>query len=141
MSRQDQTRIELYVDAPGLGPRGIWENKDGGGMDSAATKHWLGNMEGQISLGGRQDIQDITLQRLMVSDRDWALLPQWYAAVGTAECVVSETPLNGQGIPNGKTIVWRGQLKTVTPPPRDAQSTAAAMFVIVISTHDSISSR
>lgn len=144
MSRQDQSKITVIVNQPdgkpwpGLGNRGTWDVKDGGGMDTTSTKYRIGGMGGQLSLGGTKDVQNITLNRLQVSDRDWPLLETWYDAAGVANVVISETPLDGRGTPNGDTMIWHGKLKRVTPGNANANSQDAKLFEIEVETYGSV---
>jgi len=108
---------------------GVWDKKSGGQGDSEETTYPPGGMKPNVSLGGRQTVENVTVSRLYRLVRDHQnLLARLYAGRGKAEMVVKQQPLDINGHAFGQPITWRGKLKRVTPPDHDSESNDAALI-------------
>ena len=108
---------------------GIWDKRDGGQVDSEEYKYPPGGMRPVVSLGGRKNVDNITVSRLYRLVRDHQeLIGRLMAGVGKARMEVSQQPLDIEGNAFGRPIVWRGILKRCTPPGVDSESSDPAMI-------------
>jgi len=112
---------------------GVWDKKTGGSVDSEDYKYKPGGMAAQVSLGGTRNIEDVTLTRLYRHERDHLRFQNLINWTGRAECIVSQFILDVDGNVFGSPIVWRGKLKTTTPPEHDSESNDPAFIELVIS--------
>lgn len=128
-TRQDTFRVRLQVDHVKFG---VWDKKTGGDMDSNELKYSPGGMVPQISLGGQKMPANVVLQRIydVVDDNDRINL--LLAGVGRHDATVHQQPLDFDGNPFGKAIVWHGTLKRVTVPDVDSEGNAAALVEVEI---------
>lgn len=135
--RQDTWAITLTIDGE---PLGIWDQQGGGEIDSEETTYRPGGMAPRISLGGSTTVGNVTLTRLCDRGRDWDLLRRLASTrVGKAECIVAKQPLDTDGNPWGRPLVYRGKLKTVTPPETDSNSSDAATWEITVTPEGNVS--
>ena len=135
-TRQDTQRITLMIQDPqdnNWKDFGVWDKKTGGAIDSEDYKYKAGGMVPQESLGGTRTIDDVTLTRLYRHERDHLRFQKLISWTGRAECIVSQFILDIDGNVFGGPIVWRGKLKTTTPPEHDSESTDPAFVELVIS--------
>lgn len=133
--RQDTRSITVTVYYPGSDTpiiKGIWDKRSGGQVDSEETLYHPGDMADPISLGGRRNVENVTLQRLCRVQRDWQALPVLMASVGKSRVTVSDQPLDFDGHVIGNPVVWNGTLKRVTPPDADSESSGAALVEIEV---------
>ena len=109
---------------------GTWDKRGGGQLDSEEMRYNPGGMQPAVSLGGRKNVENVTVSRLYRIVRDHnELLQRLYNGVGRAKMVVSQQPLDISGDGTGiRPIVWRGTLKRVTPPEHDSESSDAALI-------------
>jgi hypothetical protein len=134
MSRQDQYNVTVSIDWPGLGSLGTWDKKTGGEKDSEETKYRPGGMGAQITLGGYTNTDNVTVQRLYNLTRDHPLTPLLFAAVGKADMVIGQQPLDVNGNPIGSPITYRGKLKRVAVPEHDSESADKGLIELEQST-------
>lgn len=134
-SRADQYAVSVNID--GL-DTGIWDTCDGGEMGSEETKYKPGGMNPQVSLGGSQELGNVTVARLYDLDRDNPFIRTWMNRCGKASVVVTKQPLDVDGNVYGDPLVYSGLLMTVTPPSHDSESSDAARVELEISTNGSI---
>ena len=127
--RTDQWSETLILDGE---PLGVWDTFEGGEGDSEETTYRPGGMGAAVSLGGPTTVGAITLGRLLVLERDWELVKFLMSRRGKGDCSVSRQPLDTDGNPWGEPLVYRGTLKTVTPPGSDSNSSDPALYTIVI---------
>lgn len=128
--RQDQWSNTVTINGR---PLGIWATLSGGDVEADNAKYRPGGMQPQIDLGGPTSTSDVTLARLLTRE-DWLivrLLMQF--GVGRARVVVSRQPLDADGNPFGKPIVYRGTLTHVEPGDTDADSGDAQTWQITVS--------
>lgn len=128
--RTDQWSNTVSVDGT---PLGVWDTLAGGEIDSEETTYRPGGMGARISLGGSTMTGELTLGRLLVLGRDWDTLRRLAGSrVGKASVVVSRQPLDVDGNAWGRPMVYRGRLKTVTPPDTDSNGSDPALWQIVV---------
>jgi len=130
-SRQDQSAVTVSIDEVDYG---IWDKKDGGEVDSEESKYKPGGMGKPVSLGGSQETGNVTVSRLYDLERDHPEIVTLMSKAGKGRMVVKDQPLDPDGNPFGDPVVWRGIVKTVTPPERDSESSDPAMVEIEMST-------
>jgi hypothetical protein len=131
MSRVDQYDVSVSINGTNTG---TWDKMTGGNIDSSETKYRPGAMAPQISLGGTVEVSNITVSRNYVLTRDHPLVPFIKGGVGKASIVVKKQPLDVDGHPFGKPIVYTGKLKQLTLPEPDSEGTAAGMVELEVST-------
>jgi hypothetical protein len=131
MSTQAQAIITLTVDDEKYG---IWDKLTGGEVDSETLKYKPGNMGAPITLGGSVEVGDLTVSRLFLIGRDTEIINKLIGRVGKADCVVARSTLDPDGnVWSSGALVYKGKLKTVTPPELDSESSDAALLELVIS--------
>lgn len=134
--RQDTRSLMVTIFNPGTDVpiiKGIWDKKSGGQVDSEETVYHPGALADPVSLGGRRNVENLTLSRLCRIGRDWAVIPRLMAVAGKADVVVSDQPLDFDGNATGvKSLTYRGTLKRVTPPDADSESSGPAMIEIEV---------
>lgn len=136
--RQDTRAVLVTVFRPGTDIpiiKGIWDKKTGGQVDSEETIYHPGGMVDPVSLGGRRNMENVTVSRLCRLQRDWQAIPSLIAGVGKSRVVIADQPLDFDGHATGiKSLVYSGTLKRVTPPDADSESSGPAMLEMEITT-------
>jgi hypothetical protein len=103
-----------------------------GGEAEAATEHvFPGNMETSAPIGGIVTPGDVTVELLYtdsIAPKTQALKE---AAKWASEVSATVTPLNAEATPEEGELTWKGVLKSVAPPKRDASSSGKTMVKIV----------
>lgn len=135
MSRVDQRAVTLAIDGRDFG---VWDKKSGGAIDSEGTKYRPGALGAMVALGGPTMVDNVTLQRLYVLERDHAEMPFLQGRVGRGNCTVTEQPLDVDGNAFGRPLVYTGKLKRVTPPDIDSESSDAALIELEIDTSGTV---
>jgi hypothetical protein len=131
-SRQDTYSVRVRVNGEGTG---VWDKMSGGAVDSEETKYRPGGLGDEVSLGGHTTTENVTVTRLYDLDRDHnGLVRKLLNGVGKSKVVVTKQPLDNDGVPFGKPLVYRGILKSCTPPDVDSESTSAGLLAIEVST-------
>lgn len=128
-SRQDQFAITLEV---GGVEWGFWDKKTGGELDSDEVKYYPGATDQSVTLGGRVTPGNVTLQRLYDRRDDHPRIGSLLGAVGKQPAKVTQRPLDKNGTPFGKRVVWLGTLKRVLIPDVDSEATGAALLEVEI---------
>lgn len=119
-------------------PLGVWDTLSGGDVGSEETKYKPGGMQPEVSLGGTTSVENVTLGRLM-SREDWDFMHRLMSSrVGKAPCTVARQPLDVDGNPFGRPMVYQGVLQNVTPGDSDSNSSDAQVWEITVSTEGSI---
>lgn len=116
---------------------GTWTTKSGGQVEAEDTKFKPGGMQPEISLGGVASVENVTISKLY----DATMRSKFHtlaALVGKATMSVAYQPLDADGNPSGRAIVYSGRLIRVTPPDSDASSNDAAMIEVEMSSAGSI---
>lgn len=129
IAREDTFEVRVTVDGEDFGK---WEKKTGGQGDSEETKVRLAGMGPQVSLGGSQTIENVTVTKLYDLDVDAPRLARLYSRRGKATVQVIQTPLDRDGHTYGPPVTWTGTLKAVTAPDVDAEGTDAAMVELEV---------
>lgn len=124
-SREDQSRITVKVNDIDCGP---FDRVSGRNLDSEESKYRPGGMAPELSLGGRQSNDNITVARMFNPDTDRALVGQLEPLRGKGSGVVTEQPLDLDRNPVGAPFVQTGTLKRVGLPDRNSMSNDPAMF-------------
>lgn len=125
MSRQDQNNVTVTVGPHKLG---TFDKKSGGEAGSEDTKYRPGGMAGQVSLGGAQTQENVTVSRLWQLGRDDDLISKLLPLRGKADMVVSEQKLDVEGNPFGTPLVYTGTFIRLGFPDSDSESNDAALF-------------
>ena len=126
--RQDTWLVTCILEGKDLG---IFDKKSGGEIDSDENKYPLGGMLGEISLGGRKTVGELTISRYFDADRDDPLFGFLNANVGAGDATVGVIPLDFHGNPQGGKVIYSCTLRTFTPPEVDNESQDAAMLELV----------
>jgi len=128
MSRQDQYDVTVSVD--GLGALGTFDTFKGGEVDSDEQKYRPGGMADPVSLGGAVTMGNVTVSRNYQLDRDHPSIHALLALVGKSTITASKQPLDINRVPYGRPLIYKGKIKTVTPPEHDSTSSDPAMLEI-----------
>jgi hypothetical protein len=112
---------------------GIWDSHTGGEIDSEESKYRPGGLAAQISLGGSVTVNNVTVGRLYLLERDHQLVPFLLGQVGKGDFIVTKQPLGVDGVAFGKPTVYRGKLKQVTLPEHDSESSDPAKIELEMS--------
>lgn len=133
--RQDQWANTVTIDGV---PLGVWDTLSGGDVEAEETKYRPGGLSPQISLGGNTTTNNVTLGRLLGRD-DWDFMHDLMASrVGKAAVTVARQPLDVDGNPFGRPLVYSGVLQNVNPGDVDSNSSDAQVWEITVSTEGSI---
>lgn len=128
MSRQDQYDVTASVD--GLGALGTFDTFKGGEVDSDEQKYRPGGMSDPVSLGGAVTMGNVTISRNYLLDRDHPIIHTLLSLAGRAQISVCKQPLDVNKVPYGRPLIYKGKIKTVTPPEHDSTSSDPAMLEI-----------
>lgn len=134
-SREDQYNVTVTMAYGGVTKDlGTFDTLDGGEVDSDDTKYFPGGMQQQISLGGRAAVGNVTVGRIYDLARDHPIMGWVLGGVGCAEVTVTKTSMTACS-PKAveHPLVYKGKVKTVTPPSHDANSTDAAIWTMEVS--------
>jgi hypothetical protein len=126
-TREDTTLVTLRVDDVDFG---VWDKKTGGNADSEETKYWPGGMAKEVSLGGRQTHENITLSREFDWGRDLPSLGYLLDRRGKAAVTIGQQFLDIDGNARGNPLTGTGTLKSVQAPDHDSSGNDAAMIEI-----------
>ena len=127
-----------YLTVNGTAIPDSWDKKTGGASGAQETKYRPGGSPTQVSLGGPVNVDNVTLERLFVRERDLPLLAFLTPLVGRATVTVTQQTLDQDYLPFGAPITYTGRLGKVTPPDQDANSQAASMLSIEVSTQGTV---
>ena len=134
MSREDQNVVTVSVSyGGGTLDLGIFDGFEGGEIDSSEKKFNPGGMQRTISLGGRKTVGNVTVSRLYDLARDHPLMGWLAGGVGRADVTVIKASMTIDEVAIAAPLVYRGKLKTLTPPTHDSESDDAAMWEMEIS--------
>lgn len=124
--------IQVQVNGISLPSVPSWQSKEGGAVTADGVKTHPGGMLGEIAIGGPGTRSDATVKCLYTEDFH-GFIPQLEAAVGNARMSISWTPLDANRNPSGATQTITGYLKAVNVPNTDANTTAAALLELQMS--------
>lgn len=129
-TRNDQYVVSMALDGVDTG---IWDKWAGGDLDSDEVKYAAGAMASERSLGGRQITQPINLTRNFDLDRDPQYQSLFEARRGKGHVVVTKQPLDADGNPFGRPLVYTGTMKFAKFPEADSNSNAAGLIEVQVS--------
>lgn len=132
--RDNQNLVSATIDGVDLG---VFDTFEGGDADSDETKYFPGGMAPQRTLGGLPMVTNVTVGRLYDLARDHDIVRGLMNRQGKAQMTVSKQPLDIDGNPFGRPIIYHGILKTITPPKSDSNSNSASVWTAVLSTEGS----
>lgn len=133
--RQDQWSNTVTIDGA---PVGVWDTFSGGDVEAEETKYRPGGMQPQVSLGGMTSVNNVTLARLLTRE-DWETMHTLMSArVGKAAVTVARQPLDADGNPFGRPLIYTGVLNGVNPGDTDSNSSDAQTWTIVVSTEGNV---
>ena len=124
---QTQQMALLTVTVDGF-TLGVFDTKSGGETTAEPTKRRAGGMGAHKSYAALPDHGDVTVSRDYDLERDHELVRRLRPRVGRARMTISEQPLDEDGAPWGRPVVYTGRLIGVSPSEVDSDSTDAAMF-------------
>lgn len=130
MSREDQFSVSVVVGGRSLG---VFDTKEGGEVDSEELKYRPGGMAPQLSLGGFQNVGNVTVGRLFDLSRDLPDVPFLSHRAGKADMTVVVQHLDVDGNPFGKPYTYLGKFKQYTLPDHNSESSDAAMLELEMS--------
>jgi hypothetical protein len=134
-TRQDTWRITVQIQHPVTGryfSAGVWDKLSGGAIDSDDSKYYPGAMVDPVSLGGRKTVDNVTLSRLFLLERDQGILQTLIVGAGKSRVVIAKQAMDIEANVFGKPLVYNGRLKRVTPPEVDSEASGAAMVEIEV---------
>jgi hypothetical protein len=130
LAREDMAAVSVVIDGVDLG---VAAARTGGAGTTDDSKTRLGGMGGEVSLGGAQTRENITVRFHWDLDTV-AQRYKWLESVrGRGRGVVVTQPLDPDGNPYGDRFTYTGTVVQVTPPDYDAQSNDAAFLEVEIS--------
>ena len=135
VGRSDQYRVTLWIDDQLIG---IFDDKDGGGLDSQELKYRPGGGQTQVSLGGPTMVDNITLTRGFDRARDAGLRKWMFTRVGKGRAVSSVQPLDIDNHPEGDPDVYQGVFKKFTPSKVQSDANTVDTYDIEVSTDGTI---
>lgn len=110
----------------------LFDQMEGGDVDSEETKYKPGGMRPPVSLGGSRTVENVTLRRNYRLGRDHIESDRLIGWAGKADVEMHKQPLTHEGIAWGKPIVYRGTLKRVSFPDHNSESNDAGMLEIEV---------
>lgn len=125
VTRSDTYRVTVSIAGIQFG---VFDQLEGGDVDSEENKYYPGGMEDPVSLGGRRTVENVTFRRLYRLGRDHIESQRLIDWVGTADVVITKQPLDKNKVRFGKPLVYRGTLKRVSFPDHDSQSNDPGML-------------
>jgi hypothetical protein len=135
MSTSRQYQVTVTIDGVDYG---VWDTFSGGEVASEEVKYRPGGMAAQVSLGGSTTVENITVSRLYVLERDHVIVHQLMSRVGRADVTINKQPLDVNGAAFGRPLVYTGKLQRVMPPEHDSDSDDPAMIELEIGTNGSV---
>lgn len=131
-TREQQGRVTVTLtDSTGAPVSlGQFDGRSGGETGSNSVQYFLGGGGPRVSLGGQQQVGDVTITVLNTPliQSLWKFIK---SRVGKGTLNVSDQPLDDEGNAFGDPEVWNGILVTATPGTTDAQSNNAKTVQLV----------
>ena len=128
--RVDNAFITVSItDGKGTLNLGRWDKRSGGDSDSASTTYARAGVGGRTALGGRQEVANVVVTRLLDSEIQTAM-QRLRAGAGKAKMQVTEQACDDEGVVDHSAPLetWNGILKKVHPADRDAETNAAEVI-------------
>lgn len=142
MATERQRLVTVWVESGPwgtLGDLGIWRGRTGGNATSETSDYAPGGMAPRIQQDGEQTVEDVSVTRVWVPERDRPILAALFAARGQARMHVGDASLDRAKNPIGAPVTWTGLLGEVTYPDADAESSDPSVFTLVQRTEPEIS--
>lgn len=130
-TRQDTYLVNVQIENIRTGRmvnHGTWDKLTGGGLSASSTSYRPGGMAPPVSLGGVRTTANVVVTRLYRLQRDHDVVQTLLDGVGRADMIVTKQPLNLDGVPYGRPIVYKGTLDRCTPPEHDSEQTGAGLI-------------
>lgn len=121
--------VYASVDGTDLGVFDTWAGGDSGSEDTRYTEG--GGVE--ISLGGRQTREPITIGRLFKPERDLPLYEWLCSRRGKSDAVFRKQYLDDEDSPVGTPTIRRGKFIKVTDPESESGSSDPAVYELELS--------
>lgn len=138
-TRQDTYTVNVQLRNPSTQAMvnlGVWDKMSGGAVDSDAVQYYPGGMAPPVAIGGKRTTSDVVVTRLYRLERDHDIIGWLMDAAGGSDMIVTKQPLDLQGNKYGRPIVYKGTLKTTTPPDVDSDAASAAGLLALEMTVD-----
>ncbi|HTW17082.1 MAG TPA: hypothetical protein VMF51_18270 [Nocardioides sp.] len=119
MSTQSQYLITAVIDGT---PTEAWDTLSGGETTAEITKRRPGGTTKEKSYASRPTTGAVTIGRGYERERDIALGRRLRARVGRARVVITEQPLDDDGLPWGKPTIYIGRLASINTGDVDSNS-------------------
>lgn len=135
MSTERQRLITVWIESGPwgtLGDLGTFEVLTGGNATSETTDYAPGGMAPRQQLEGEQTIEDLTVGRVFIRERDRPIWAALLASRGQARMSIGETFLDRARNPVGAPVTYTGLVGEVTRPDYDSESTDPARYNIVL---------
>jgi hypothetical protein len=113
---------------------GVWDQLEGGDVDSEELTYRPGGMKDPVSLGGSRTVENFTIRRLYRLGRDHIESDRLIQWVGKAQVVAVKQPLDIDANAWGKPITYRGILKRVSFPDHNSESNDAGLLELECTT-------
>jgi hypothetical protein len=126
-TREDTWLVTLRVDDVDFG---VWDRKTGGNADSEEAKYTPGGMATEVSLGGRQTTENITLSREFDWGRDLPSMGYLLNRRGRGSISIGQQALDIDGNARGNPVTATGTLKAVQMPDHDSSGNDPALVEI-----------
>jgi hypothetical protein len=137
MSLESKRRITAWVEGYGNIPD-AFATRTGGNADSEEAKHRAAGGEKEKALGGLQTVENPTISRKFVPERDGPLVRALRPLRGRRQMSITDQPLDRDDNAVGQPDVYTGVFKAVNPSDADANSSDVAMFELELSTDSDI---
>lgn len=137
LSRKDAYDTTVTIDGINLK---TFDTLTGGEIDSDELKYKPGAMAPEISLGGSVTVGQVVVGRLFQAADD-ALIDKLIPKVGKGKVVINKQPLDVDGNPSGRALVYTGVLKRITPPEVDSTSTDPAIIEFEVTPNGTVGTR
>jgi hypothetical protein len=125
--REQQSRVTASLDGVQLG---VFEDRTGGETGSNSVQYFMGGGGPRVSLGGQQQVGDVTLT--VLSTPTVQSITKWVISrVGKGDITISDQPLDDEGNAFGDPLTWNGILMTATPPATGASSNNPKTLILV----------
>lgn len=123
-----QSNWQVHLQLDGI-DYGYWAEKEGGGVETedATYDDW----DGQVQLGGKRSRGEITLRKLY-RENVHNVFRNLDSRAGRGAVVVTQSPIDDDGVSWGDPIVMTGKLGNVAPPDVDKGSSDGGLLEITV---------
>lgn len=128
MATKSQALITASLNGKSLG---TWDTRSGGEVTAPLTKYRPGGSRTEVIDAARSTAGDVTISRRFDLQRDIPVERAVRSAVGRGRIVITEQPLDIDGVKFGKPIVYIGKVSSVAIDDADSNSDDTRMITIV----------